>query len=214
MKGQVDGLNRDMLRHESDLLAEGFQNIAGVDEAGRGPLAGPVVSAAVILPPGIRLDDIDDSKKLSPKARDRLMDFIHQEALAVGIAVVDERVIDEINILQASRLAMKQAVEKLPLKADFVLIDGNQQLDIDISQKALVKGDSLSQSIAAGSIVAKVTRDRLMQAYHKEYPQYGFNSHKGYPTKLHKEQIRRWGPCPIHRKTFAGVKEFIANDNR
>ena len=185
-----------------------FPNIAGIDEAGRGPLAGPVVAAAVILPAECNLTGIDDSKKISEAKRDILFDDISRTALSIGIGICDEKIIDEINILQATFLAMKRAVSALTAAPDCLLIDGNKTIPEHISgnpfphQIAVVKGDSKSLSIAAASIVAKVTRDRIMKKYDEEYPEYGFAKHKGYPTKAHFEAIERFGICEIHRKSF------------
>jgi ribonuclease HII len=187
----------------------GFYNIAGVDEVGRGPLAGPVISAAVILPNTFPAEGITDSKKLSPKKRDDLFSHICDYALSIGIGIVDSAEIDRINILQASLLSMTVAVENLCLAPDYLLIDGIFQIASDLPQETITKGDSLSISIASASIIAKVTRDRLMGKYHQKYPMFAFNRHKGYPTKLHKEAIRNHGSCPIHRKTFKGVKEYL-----
>jgi len=188
---------------------KGFMKIAGVDEAGRGPLAGPVVSAAVILPQSFPVSDITDSKKLTPKKRETLYDEIYTNSVSVGTGIVEPNEIDRINILQASLLSMKLAVESLNCDPDFLLIDGNYGIESDLPQEPVIKGDSLSISIAAASIIAKVTRDRIMEKYHSEYPQYGFLKHKGYPTKAHKEAIREFGCCPIHRKSFRGVKEHL-----
>jgi ribonuclease HII len=199
----------NLLEYETKAVAEGYGNVAGVDEAGRGPLAGPVVAAAVIFSANIDIEDLDDSKKLSPKKREELFTKIQAEAVAYGVAVVDREVIDEINILQASRLAMKQAIEQLQPVPDLLLIDGNQKIDSTLDQWTIVKGDSKSASIAAASVLAKVTRDRIMEDYHKLYPQYEFHRHKGYGTKLHRTLIEEYGPCPIHRSTFKGVSEFI-----
>lgn len=183
----------------------GYQYIAGIDEAGRGPLAGPVVSAAVILPACFNCPGVTDSKKLSEKKRDALFPVINAQALAVGIGMADHQEIDRINILQASLLSMKRAVQNLTLVPDYLLIDGKFTIDMDLPQEAIVKGDSKSISIAAASIVAKVTRDRFMADLHTRYPQYNFIQHKGYPTKAHKQAIIEYGPCPVHRKTFNGV---------
>jgi ribonuclease HII len=202
-------LAMDLLEYEAKAVAKGYENIAGVDEAGRGPLAGPVVAAAVIFDAKIDIAGLDDSKKLSPKKREELFPQIQAEAVAYGVAIVDREVIDKINILQASLLAMKQAVEKLQTVPDLLLIDGNQKIDSTLDQWAVVKGDSKSLSIAAASILAKVTRDWVMKDYHKLYPQYEFHRHKGYGTKLHRALIEEHGPCPIHRSTFKGVSEFI-----
>jgi ribonuclease HII len=199
----------DLLEYEAKAVAKGYENIAGVDEAGRGPLAGPVVAAAVIFPAKIDIAGLDDSKKLSPKKREELFPQIQAGAVAYGVAIVDREVIDKINILQASLLAMKQAVEQLQTVPDLLLIDGNQKIDSTLDQWAVVKGDSKSLSIAAASVLAKVTRDRGMKDYHKLYPQYEFHRHKGYGTKLHRALIEEHGPCPIHRSTFKGVSEFI-----
>ena len=186
--------------------------VAGIDEAGRGPWAGPVVAAAVILTPDIPdvlFKQIDDSKKLSPKKREEVFPEIQYRATAYGVAVIGHKIIDEINILQAARLAMKQAVDQLNPIPDLLLIDGNQKIESSIHQWAIVKGDSKSLSIAAASVLAKVTRDRIMDDYHKLYPQYEFNRHKGYGTKLHRTLIQEHGPCPIHRSKFKGVSEYI-----
>lgn len=200
-------MERDLWDFEIKARDQGYRFVAGVDEAGRGPLAGPVVAAAVILPLDAVLEGLDDSKKLSPAKREELFPKI--QAMAHGVAVVSREVIDEINILQAARLAMKQAVEKLPSDPDLLLIDGNQKIDSSIDQWAIVKGDAKSFSISAASVLAKVTRDRLMQDYHQQYPQYEFARHKGYGTQLHRDLIAEHGPCPIHRQTFKGVTEYL-----
>ncbi len=193
---------------EKEATRKGCQDVAGIDEAGRGPLAGPVVSAAVILPLTFNDSEITDSKKLSPKKRERLYDKIYSLATTVGIGIVDSVEIDRINILQASLLSMAIAVKNLAPCPDFLLIDGIFSIASDLPQKPVKKGDSLSISIAAASIIAKVTRDRLMQKYHHYYPEFDFPRHKGYPTKAHKEAIRKFGYSPIHRKSFKGVKEY------
>lgn len=198
-----------MLGYETEAGESGYRRIAGVDEAGRGPLAGPVVAAAVILPAGTVFNGLTDSKKLSPSTREKFFPRIQMIALGYGVAVVPENVIDEINILQASLLAMRLAVEKLSEPPDCLLIDGIHPVKLPIYQKTIIEGDGLSLSIAAASVLAKVTRDRLMTACHGEFPQYGFDQHKGYGTKLHRDRIRQFGPCPIHRKTFKGVREFL-----
>jgi ribonuclease HII len=190
-----------MLEYETTARAKGYHTIAGVDEAGRGPLAGPVVAAAVMLAPDSQFNGLDDSKKLSPKTREKFFLIIKEQALSYGIGVIGVEEIDKINILQASLLAMKHAVEDLFDKPNLLLIDGNQRIDTEIKQWTIVKGDSLSQSIAASSVLAKVTRD--------QFPLYEFNKHKGYGTRLHRALIRKHGPCPIHRRTFKGVSEFI-----
>ncbi|MBU0987890.1 MAG: ribonuclease HII [Proteobacteria bacterium] len=199
----------DLWQFEKTAFEKGFSKIAGIDEAGRGPLAGPVVAAAVILPESLPISGITDSKKLSPKKRAYLFDQILDQAVAVGVAKVGPAQIDRINILEAARLCMALAVENLAVQPDILLIDGTFPIASDLPQKTIKKGDALSISIAAASIIAKVTRDRLMQKYHKDYPQFGFSQHKGYPTKAHKAAIRQHGCCPIHRKSFKGVKEFL-----
>jgi ribonuclease HII len=176
--------------------------IAGVDEAGRGPLAGPVVAAAVIFKKNIRLKGVNDSKLLSEKAREILFDKIISSALAYSVAAVEQSVIDDINILNATMLAMKQAVENLKIEPDLILVDGNRAFHLDIPVVSIVKGDSKSFSIAAASILAKVTRDRIMKNLAIEYPEYLWAQNKGYPTKRHREIIKQIGPSPIHRKTF------------
>ncbi len=198
-----------MLEYENTARTKGYNIIVGVDEAGRGPLAGPVVAAAVAYASEWQLAGLDDSKKLSPQARERLFPIIKDQALGHGIGIVDVATIDEINILQAALLAMKYAVSALPEKPDILLIDGNKRIVTEVEQWTIVKGDSLSQSIAAASVLAKVTRDRLMEKYHEEFPQYEFDRHKGYGTRLHRDLIREHGPCSIHRRTFKGVKEFV-----
>tara|TARA_B100001559_G_scaffold319805_1_gene330131 strand:+ start:1286 stop:1894 length:609 start_codon:yes stop_codon:yes gene_type:complete len=199
----------DLFEFESKASHQGFKNIAGIDEAGRGPLAGPVVAAAVIFPSKVNIPGLNDSKKLSANKREELFPKIQEISVAFGLAVVDQKVIDKINILQAARLAMKQAVETLKITPGLLLIDGNQKIDSTLNQWAIVKGDSRSLSIAAASVLAKVTRDRIMDGYHKLYPQYEFNRHKGYGTRLHRNLIQEHGPCPIHRRTFKGVSEYI-----
>ena len=199
----------DLFEFESKASHQGFKNIAGIDEAGRGPLAGPVVAAAVIFPFKVNIPGLNDSKKLSANKREELFPKIQEISVAFGLAVVDQKVIDKINILQAARLAMKQAVETLKITPGLLLIDGNQKIDSTLDQWAIVKGDSRSLAIAAASVLAKVTRDRIMDGYHKLYPQYEFNRHKGYGTKLHRNLIQEHGPCPIHRRTFKGVSEYI-----
>jgi ribonuclease HII len=199
----------DLWFFEKKATEKGFKVVAGVDEAGRGPLAGPVVSAAVILPPTFSVAGVKDSKKLSAKKRSRLYEEIYDEAVSVGIGIVDAAEIDRINILQATLLAMSIASCNLDPQPDYLLIDGLLRISSRLSQKPIAKGDTLSVSITAASIVAKVTRDRLMERYHEYYPQFDFCQHKGYPTLAHKAAIREFGYCPIHRKTFRGVKEFV-----
>ncbi|MCD4721550.1 MAG: ribonuclease HII [Desulfobacula sp.] len=203
-----------MWQFEHKAKTQGYKTIAGVDEAGRGPLAGPVVSAAVILPQDFSCAGINDSKKLSEKKRNAFFPVIKEQAICVAIGISSHLEIDKINILQASLLSMKRAVENLSgppdfLLPDFLLIDGKFTLDMTIDQSALVKGDSRSISIAAASIIAKVTRDAIMEELHEKYPRYNFIQHKGYPTHAHKEAILKYGPCPVHRRTFKGVKEVV-----
>ncbi len=200
---------KDLWVFEKEAIGKGCKNIAGIDEAGRGPLAGPVVSAAVILPATFRNSEITDSKKLSPPKRQQLYDVIYAQAVSIGIGIVDPIEIDRINILQASLLAMTMAVENLAPRPDYLLIDGIFPISTDLPQQPIAKGDALSISIAAASIIAKVTRDLLMQKYHHYYPQFDFPKHKGYPTRAHREAIRKYGYCPIHRRSFKGVKEYV-----
>lgn len=181
---------------------EGYTAVCGCDEAGRGPLCGPVVAAAVILPLGLEIEGLNDSKKLSEKKREALFNIIKEKAVAYAIAEVSPKEIDEINILNASMLAMRRAVEALPVKADFALIDGNCSRGFEIPTETVVKGDAKSYSIAAASILAKVTRDRGCIELDKEYPQYGIAKHKGYPTKDHMDAVRKYGPAPIYRMSF------------
>ncbi|KFO67715.1 ribonuclease HII [Smithella sp. SCADC] len=195
-------MNFSMDTFEKIAYQEGYQIIAGIDEAGRGPLAGPVVAAAVILPPGYLNSEIKDSKKLSAGKREELYEIINKEAVAIGMMVVDADIIDRVNILQATLQAMRDAVLELPASPDFLLIDGNQRIPILTPQKPIVKGDSLSISIAAASIIAKVSRDRIMEMYHRQFPQYNFQQNKGYGTKEHLDAIKQFGICKIHRKSF------------
>jgi len=197
-----------MLAFEKQAMLGGYKVIAGVDEAGRGPLAGPVVSAAVVLPESFDVSGINDSKKLSEKKREALFPVIQSQAIAFGIGMANHEEIDRINILQASLLSMKRAVEDLNVTPDYLLIDGKFSIDSAITQCPVIKGDALSLSIAAASILAKVTRDRIMTDLDVQYPEYGFKHHKGYPTKAHKQAILTYGPCPIHRKSFKGVKDI------
>lgn len=192
----------DWLSYENSAYEKGFLRVCGVDEAGRGPLAGPVCAAAVVLPRGVILEGVNDSKKLTEKKREELFDVIIKEALdwSVAFAAVEE--IEEINILNAAMLAMKRAVEGLEKGADFAIIDGNKTPPIDIACEAVVKGDGKSMSVAAASILAKVSRDRILRQYAIDYPQYGFDKHKGYGTKLHIEALKKYGPCEIHRPSF------------
>ncbi len=185
----------------------GYCRVAGIDEAGRGPLAGPVVSAAVILPDNFECSGITDSKKLSEKKREALFPIIKENALAFGVGIADHEEIDRINILQASLLSMRRAVDDLGISPDYLLVDGKFTIDSPLPQEAIVKGDSRSISVASASIIAKVTRDRIMAELSVQYPQYNFHRHKGYPTKAHKEAIITHGPCPVHRQSFRGVRQ-------
>lgn len=192
----------DWLKYENEAYKNGFTCICGVDEAGRGPLAGPVFAAAVILRPGQIIEGVNDSKKLSEKKREALFDKIKEEALCYSVASVDEKIIDEINILNATFLAMKKAVEGLEIKPDFAMIDGNKTPQLDIACESVVNGDANSASIAAASILAKVSRDRYMLEMAEKYPEYKFEKHKGYGTKLHYEMLDLYGASEIHRQTF------------
>ena len=197
---------KNMWQIEDELFANGIAVICGVDEAGRGPLAGPVCAAAVILPPHLEIPGLDDSKKLSDKRRRELFPIIKEQAIAYGIGLASHEEIDEINILQATFLAMKRALAQLEGKADFALIDGNRETDFGIPVQTVVKGDSRSANIAAASVLAKVTRDDIMEAMAEEYPQYDFEIHKGYGTKAHYAALTAHGPSPIHRMSF--LKKF------
>lgn len=197
----------DWLEYENIAYADGYEIVCGVDEAGRGPLAGPVYAAAVILPKGHIIEGVNDSKKLSEKKRDELFDKVIDECAAYSVGIATEKEIDEINILQATFLAMRRAVEGLNVKPDIALIDGNKTPGLDIEQRAIVKGDGKSANIAAASIIAKVSRDRYMLEMAAKYPEYQFEKHKGYGTKLHYEMLEKYGVSPIHRKTF--LKKFF-----
>ena len=197
-----------MYEHETRLASQGYQIIAGIDEAGRGPLAGPVVAAAVILPFDIRIEGINDSKKLSEKKRTCLYRDICAYAI-VGVGIINEKIIDEVNIYQAARMAMREAVLDLNKKPDYLLIDGPMSIDLEIEAIGIVGGDRLSASIAAASIVAKVTRDTLMMGLHEKYPHYGLDRHKGYPTKEHIALLEEHGISPIHRQSFGPVKKLL-----
>ena len=197
-----DGFQIDLHSFEKKYWQSGVQYIAGVDEAGRGPLAGPVVASAVIFEKGILIEGVNDSKKLTEKKREELFHYIHEQAVAVGIGIVSHEVIDRINILQASFLAMNKAIETLKIKPQQLLVDGNFFRHENYPVENIIRGDALSHSIAAASIIAKVTRDSLMRELHEQYPQYGFAKHKGYGTKAHIEAIRIHGYSPIHRRSF------------
>jgi len=197
-----------MLEYETALYNEGIKLICGIDEAGRGPLIGPVVAAAVILPINYFHKDIKDSKKLSEKKREMLYDIINENALSIGVGIIDEKTIDEVNIYEATKLAMKEAVSNLKIKPEHVLIDA-MKLDLEIPSTSIIKGDALSESIAAASIIAKVTRDRILKDMDKEYPMYDLINNKGYGTKKHIEALKKYGPCKYHRKTFKPVEEAL-----
>lgn len=207
MKEKEEERLKHMLEIEDSLYQKGYKLVCGVDEAGRGPLCGPVVAAAVILNKDEMIEGVNDSKKLSEKKRENLYDIITKKALAVGVGISDVDIIEDINILNATKLAMKQAINNLKINPDFVLIDGNQMIDIDIDAQTVVSGDAKSESIAAASIIAKVTRDRLLKDYDKKYPEYGFAKHKGYGTKSHIEAIQKYGLTDIHRPSFC--KKFV-----
>lgn len=195
----------DMLEYEKKYWAMGKKLVAGIDEAGRGPLAGPVYAACVVFEPGVVIDGINDSKKLSEEKREQLFDIIKEKALYYSIVSVDEKEIDRINILEATFKAFRESLNSLPKMPDIALIDGNRAKEIPTEYETIVKGDSKSQSIAAASILAKVARDRFVMELDEKYPQYGFKKHKGYPTKDHYAAIEKYGPSPVHRLTFKGV---------
>ena len=198
----IENKEIDWLYYENEAINNGYELVCGVDEAGRGPLAGPVCAAAVILPKGHIIDGVNDSKKLTEKKREALFDKIKEEAVAYSIATASEKEIDEINILLGTYLAMRRAVEGLRIPADYAMIDGNRIPPLNIPAECIVKGDSKSMSIAAASILAKVTRDRFMLEIAEKYTEYQFEKHKGYGTKLHYEMLDKYGPCDIHRQTF------------
>lgn len=199
----------DWLKYENEAKADGFNVVCGIDEAGRGPLAGPVCAAAVILPDGCIIDGVNDSKKLTEKKREQLFDVIKETAVAYSIATADEKEIDKINILQATYLAMNRAFCGLSVRSDMALVDGNRDPGLGIPTRTIVKGDANSMSIAAASILAKVTRDRFMLEMDKKYPEYQFAKHKGYGTKLHYEMLDKYGPSEIHRMTF--LRKYYEN---
>lgn len=192
----------DSWAHETTLLAQGYQSIAGVDEAGRGPLAGPVVAAAVILPFGLGIPGLTDSKQLTPRRREQLYGAVYDQAIAVGVASVSPAEIDRRNILQATLCSMQQAIHNLEIQPDYALVDGNRVPSVECGCSAIIKGDQLSANIAAASVVAKVTRDRLMVEHDSRYPGYGFARHKGYPTREHYAALEELGATPIHRRSF------------
>ncbi len=208
----MNNKEKNMLAYEKELYKKGIKLIAGTDEVGRGPLVGPVVAAAVILPENYFLEGIDDSKKLTEKKREKYFDIINKDAIAVGIGIVDAKTIDEINILEASRLAMKKAIESLKIKPEHILSDAMKLDNQDIPYTDIIHGDTLSESIAAASIIAKVTRDRMMYDLDKEHPEYGFAKHKGYPTKLHLENLEKYGVLDNYRFSYKPVKKILDNE--
>ena len=208
MKSQKEEVN--LYKYENELYDEGYENICGVDEAGRGPLAGPVVVAACILPPFLKIDGINDSKKLSEKKREELYKIIVKNALAYSVVFISEKDIDELNIYQATKKGMLKAIEDIKVKPDYVLIDAMPLGELEIEHISLVHGDALSASVAAASILAKVSRDHYMEKMDFKYPNYGFKKHKGYGTKEHLLALEKYGPCKIHRKTYAPVSKYFS----
>lgn len=200
--------NVDLLKYEHELYDKNIDLIAGVDEVGRGPLIGPVVASAVILPKNYKLKGLTDSKKLSEKKRNEFYKIIKRDALSIGIGIISEEKIDEVNIYEATKLAMKEAINNLKIKPQHILIDA-MPLDIEIPTTSIIKGDAKSESIAAASVIAKVTRDSMMYELDKKYPQYGFCNHKGYPTKKHIKAIHEYGLIPGYRKTYAPIKDLV-----
>jgi len=198
----------DLLEYEKELYEKGYELIAGTDEVGRGPLVGPVVAAAVILPKNYNLEGLNDSKKLSEKKRNLFYDIIMKDAISIGLGIISEKIIDEINILEASRLAMNTALDNLKIKPDYILSDA-MKLDRDVPVLPIIHGDARSLSIAAASVIAKVTRDRMMEDLGKKYPQYEFEKHKGYPTKKHIELVKQYGVLEEYRMTFKPISEFV-----
>lgn len=210
-------ISSDTYHYERTLIRSGYLSVAGVDEAGRGPLAGPVVAGCVVLPDNCKYSDFKDSKVLSATARQSLYEYLHECGARIGYSVVSAEEIDDLNILQASLQAMARSVSQLIKQKeqgpDFLLVDGKFTAPVELPQQALVKGESRSASIAAASIIAKVTRDNLMAEYHEKFPEYNFAQNKGYPTKEHRRAIKHHGPCIIHRKTFKGVCEFFEEND-
>lgn len=202
----------DLLKYEKELYKKGYNLIAGTDEAGRGPLVGPVVAAAVIFPQGYTLEGLNDSKKLTEKRRNEFYEIIKRDAISVGVSIISEKIIDEINILEASRLAMNNALDNLEVKPDYILTDA-MKLDRDVEVLPIIKGDAKSLTIAAASVIAKVTRDRLLVELGEKYPQYEFEKHKGYPTKRHIELVKQYGVLDEYRKTFKPICEIIRDNN-
>lgn len=207
MKETEEQRLEEMLKYEKELYLKGYEYICGIDEAGRGPLCGPVVAAAVILKKGDKIEGVNDSKKLSEKKREEIFEIIKERAVAYSVGIVDEKTIDEINILEATRLAMKKAVEGLNIKPEYALVDAEKKVPINVPYTPIIKGDALSESIAAASIIAKVTRDRMVIEMDKKYPEYSFAKNKGYGTKEHTEAIKKYGLCDVHRRSFC--KKFM-----
>ena len=205
---KIDLKNIDPYKYENELRKDGIKLIAGVDEVGRGPLVGPVVTACVILPDNFNLEGLTDSKKLTEKKRDFYYDEIMKQAISVGVGIVSNEEIDKINIYEATKVAMKQAIDNCDVRPEHVLIDA-MKLDLDIPSTSIIKGDLLSISISAASVIAKVTRDRMMYELDEKYPMYDFKSNKGYPTKKHMEAIKEYGIIPEHRKSYGPVKEYL-----
>ena len=199
----------DNLQYEKELYEKGYNLIAGIDEVGRGPLVGPVVTACVILPKNFCLEGLTDSKKLTEKKREKFFDIIMEEAISVGIGIMDQNVIDKVNIYEATKLAMYDAIKKSKIKPDYLLIDAMKLEDTDIPSTSIIKGDMKSISISAASVIAKVTRDRMMDELHEKYPMYNFKKNKGYPTKEHVEAIEKYGIINEHRKTFNPVSKYL-----
>ena len=201
----------DLLAYEKELYKDGINLICGVDEVGRGPLVGPVVACACILPVNYQLKGLNDSKKLTEKKREELYPLLIKDAISYGIGIIDAKIIDEVNIYEASKLAMLQAISKLSVKPEHVLIDA-MKLDLDIPSTSIIHGDALSLSIAAASVIAKVTRDHMMMELDEKYPMYGFKEHKGYPTKKHLEALKKYGPLDNYRFTYRPVRDLINNE--
>ena len=200
----------DLYEYERNLLADGITLIGGIDEVGRGPLVGPVVAACVILPVNYQLEGLNDSKKLTEKKREKFYEIIKKDAVSIGVGIISEKIIDEVNIYEATKLAMKEAINNCVIKPEHVLIDA-MKLDIDIPSTSIIKGDAKSLSIAAASVIAKVTRDHMLDELDEQYPMYDFKHNKGYPTKKHVEAIEKYGIIDEHRKTFSPVKEYVEN---
>ncbi|MFA5602686.1 MAG: ribonuclease HII [Bacilli bacterium] len=198
-----------LYKYEKELYSKNINYIGGVDEVGRGPLVGPVVAACVVLPNDFKLEGLTDSKKLSEKKRDIFYSYIKEHALGIGIGIIDEKEIDRINILEASKKAMIKAVNNVKCTLEYALVDGNMKINIDIPYLSIIKGDSKSISIAAASVIAKVTRDKMMYDFDKRYPEYEFKNHKGYPTKRHIELLKKYGVLDEYRKSYKPVKEII-----